>query len=102
MKAFIDSPLLIYLNTVTEPSAGNLYENYIDILNKHKPYTDALVLDKLLNISKKKYGTIKIIEYTVLPYTSVIELSEEKYRQATKNLLNHNHKPSDALHVEQW
>ena len=94
MKAFINSPLLIYLNTAAEPSARILYENYIDILNRYKPYTDVLVLDELLHISKKKYGipyniTTDFIETAILPYT-MIELGEEEYRQAAEYLLNHS------------
>jgi len=41
VKVFIDAPLLIYLNTVTDPKTRILYENfYIDILTKYKLYTD--------------------------------------------------------------
>jgi len=74
VKIFIDVPLLIYLNTVTDPKTRILYENfYIDILTKYKLYTDVLVLDELIYISKKKYGipqriTIEFIESNVLPY----------------------------------
>ena len=46
MKVFIDAPLLIYLNTLTNLRYRILYENfYIEILTKYKPYTDVLVLD---------------------------------------------------------
>ncbi|MCY0891551.1 MAG: type II toxin-antitoxin system VapC family toxin [Pyrobaculum arsenaticum] len=34
-----------------------------------------------------------------MPCISIIELGEEEYKQAAKYLLNHNLKPSDALHV---
>lgn len=105
MKVFIDSPLLIYLNTVTDPKTRILYENfYIDILTRYKPYTDVLVLDELIYISKKKYGiphniTIEFIESNALPYMSVISLGEEEYEQAIKFLLDYNLKPSDSLHL---
>lgn len=57
MKIFIDTSLLIYLNTLTDSRDRILYENfYIDILTKYKPYTDVLVLDELIYISEKKYG----------------------------------------------
>jgi hypothetical protein len=37
VKVFIDAPLLIYLNTVTDPKTRILYENfYIDILTIYK------------------------------------------------------------------
>ncbi|MEM0214102.1 MAG: type II toxin-antitoxin system VapC family toxin [Ignisphaera sp.] len=105
MKVFIDSPLLIYLNTVADPKTRIIYENfYIDILTRYKPYTDVLVLDELIHVSKKKYGipyniTIEFIESNVLPYISVISLGEEEYKQAIKFLLDYNLKPSDSLHL---
>ncbi|MEL9940676.1 MAG: type II toxin-antitoxin system VapC family toxin [Ignisphaera sp.] len=105
MKVFIDSPLLIYLNTVADPKTRIIYENfYIDILTRYKPYTDVLVLDELIHVSKKKYGipyniTIEFIESNVLPYVSVISLGEEEYKQAIKFLLDYNLKPSDSLHL---
>jgi hypothetical protein len=38
VKVFIDAPLLIYLNTVTDPKTRILYENfYIDILTNINP-----------------------------------------------------------------
>ena len=105
MKVFIDSPLLIYLNTVADPKARTIYENfYIDILTRYKPYTDVLVLDEVIHVSKKKYGipyniTVEFIESNVLPYVSVISLGEEEYKQAVKFLLDYNLKPSDSLHL---
>jgi len=48
LKVFIDAPLFIYLNTLTDSRERLLYENfYIDILTRCKPYTDVLVLDGL-------------------------------------------------------
>lgn len=105
MKVFIDSPLLVYLNTVVDPKTRIIYENfYIDILTRYKPYTDVLVLHELIHVSKKKYGipyniTIEFIESNVLPYVSVISLGEEEYKQAIKFLLDYNLKPSDSLHL---
>ncbi|AFL66163.1 type II toxin-antitoxin system VapC family toxin [Desulfurococcus amylolyticus] len=105
MKVFIDSPLLIYLNTMADHKARIIYENfYIDMLTRYKPYTDVLVLDELIYISKKKYGipyniTIEFIESNVLPYISITSLGEEEYKQAIKFLSNYNLKPSDSLHL---
>jgi predicted nucleic acid-binding protein len=89
VKVFIDAPLLIYLNTVTDPKTRILYENfYIDILTRYKSYTDVLVLDELIYISKKngipQRITIEFIESNTLPYINIINLGEEEYRQAIK------------------
>lgn len=105
MKVFIDAPLLIYLNTLTNLRYRILYENfYIEILTKYKPYTDVLVLDELIYISKKKYNipydvSIKFVETNILPYTTVLNLDEEEYEYATEIIVKHNLKPSDALHI---
>ena len=105
MKVFIDAPLLIYLNTLTNLRYRILYENfYIEILTKYKPYTDVLVLDELIYISKKKYNipydvSIKFVETNILPYITVLSLGEEEYKYATEIITKHNLKPSDALHI---
>jgi len=105
LKVFIDTPLLIYLNTLTNLRYRVLYENfYIEILTKHKPYTDVLVLDELLSISKKKYNipynvSVKFVETNILPYITILNLGEEEYKYATEIITKHNLKPSDALHV---
>ncbi len=105
MKAFVDSPLLIYLNTVTNPTTRIIYESfYLDILSKYKLYTDVLVLDEVIYVSKKKYGipyniSIEFIESIVLPYVSIISLGEDEYRLASKLLVEYGLKPSDALHL---
>ena len=105
MKAFVDSPLLIYLNTVTNPTTRIIYESfYLDILSKYKLYTDVLVLDEVIYVSKKKYGipyniSIEFIESIVLPYVSIISPGEDEYRLASKLLVEYDLKPSDALHL---
>ena len=105
MKVFIDAPLLIYLNTLTNSMYRTLYENfYIEILTKYKPYTDVLVLDELIYISKKKYNIpydvpIRFIEMNILPYTTVLDLGEEEYMKATEIITKYDLKPSDALHI---
>ena len=105
MKIFIDAHLLIYLNTLTDSRDRILYENfYIDILTKYKPCTDVLVLDELIYISGKKYGipykiSIEFIQSNILPYTSILSLSEDEYNYAAKILMEYGIKPSDALHL---
>ncbi len=105
MKIFIDAPLLIYLNTLTDPKDRILYENYyIDLLSRYKVFTDALVLDELIYVSKKKYGvpyelSIEFIEAIILPYVNILEIGEEEYGYASKLIIEYNLKPSDALHI---
>ena len=105
MKIFIDSNLLIYLNTTKTPKWRKTYENfYLNLLLNYKAYTDVLVLDELLYISKKKYNipyniTTEFIESIVLPYMEILPLTEKEYQKAAEILKTHNIKPSDALHI---
>ena len=105
MKAFIDAPLLIYLNTLSEPVKRALYENfYMNVLTQYKVYTDVLVLDEVIYVSKKRYGipystTIEFIQSTVIPFITILELGEEEYHKAAEIMREYNIKPSDALHL---
>ena len=105
MKVFIDSPLFIYLNTIADSKDRVPYENsYIDLLTNYKPYTDALVLDELLYVSKRKYGiphdlTVEFIESNIRPYVIILPLGEDEYVKAARLMIEYNLKPSDALRL---
>ena len=105
MKVFIDSPLLIYLNSLANSGVRVVYGDfYIDVLVKYKPYTDVIVLDELLYVSKKKYNvpysvTLEFIRSSILPYIHILNLGEEEFRIAEEQLEKHGLKPSDALHL---
>ncbi|MEM1556527.1 MAG: type II toxin-antitoxin system VapC family toxin [Candidatus Bathyarchaeia archaeon] len=105
MRIFIDSNLLIYLNTLVNRSLRIIYEDfYIRIIEENEPYTDILVLDELIYISQKRYNvpyktTLEFIEEIVKPFVNIISLGEDEYNIAAKVILEHNIKPSDALHL---
>ena len=105
MKAFLDTPLLVYLNTIADDERRTIYENfYLALLDKYKLYTDVLVLDELIYVSRRKYNvpyavTIEFVESIVLPYVTVLKLGEEEYREAAGLITRYNLKPSDALHL---
>jgi len=105
MKVFVDTPLLIYLNTLTDSKDRIPYENlYVEILTRYKPYIDVLVLDELIYVSRRKYGipykvSLDFIRSNILPYVSILNLGEEEYSYAAELLVKHNLKPSDALHL---
>ena len=71
--AFIDANLLIYLNCMKDDDARRPYKTfYLDILKTYATFTDLLVIDELLWISRKKYGvpydiTLDFIRNAVLP-----------------------------------
>ncbi|PDM25911.1 PIN domain nuclease [Candidatus Bathyarchaeota archaeon B24-2] len=105
MKVFIDANLLVYLNTLTTEDVRVIYENfYLNLMAEHRIYTDVLVLDEVIYVSKKRYSvpyvtTLSFIESIVLPYTTVLPLSEDEYKEAAKLIEKYNVKPSDALHI---
>lgn len=53
MKVFIDSNLIIYLNTLVNRSLRIVYGDfYMRIIGENNPYTDVIVLDELIYISR--------------------------------------------------
>jgi len=105
MRVFIDANLLVYLNTLTTEDVRVIYENfYLNLMAEHRIYTDVLVLDEVIYVSKKRYSvpyvtTLSFIESIVLPYTTILPLSEDEYKEAAKLIEKYNVKPSDALHI---
>ncbi|MDJ0270838.1 MAG: type II toxin-antitoxin system VapC family toxin [Aigarchaeota archaeon] len=105
MRIFMDSNLLIYLNAVRAAEARAAYENfYLNLLAENKAYTDVLVLDELLYISKKKYNipynvSIQFIKSIVQPYVEILALGSEEFGKASEIINSYNIKPSDALHA---
>jgi len=105
LRIFIDSPLLIYLNTLKSPELRTAYESfYLDLLSNHRAYSDILVLDELIYISKRKYNvpygvTLNFIESIVLPYVEILPLGLKEFERAAEILKSINIKPSDALHA---
>jgi len=105
LKVFVDAPLLIYLNTLTDEGLRASYTFFYEsLLSRFKAYTDVLVLDEVLYVSHRKYGvpyetSISFIESAVLPYVSVLNLAEREYQVAVEVVKKHEVRPSDALHV---
>jgi len=105
MKLFLDTNLFVYLNSrIPEDIANELDEFYADLTQKHELYTDVLVLDELIHVSKRKYGiaykdTLEFIDDIVLPAVRVLPLTFQDYLTAKGIILQYGLRPSDALHV---
>jgi predicted nucleic acid-binding protein len=105
MKVFIDANLLIYLNATTEASHRRTYDDfYTRLATDNRLYTDILILDDLLYISKKRYGvpndvTKEFIDDIILPITGVSPLGLPDYKIAIDVMNETQMKPSDATHV---
>ncbi len=101
MKVFLDASFLIYLNVYTQ---DNRIERLFAKLISEELYTDVLVIDELLYISKKKYGvpydeTIRFVDDVILPVVDVLPIGLNDYLKARENILKYNLKPSDAIHL---
>jgi len=105
MKIFVDANLLVYLNAVKTPSIRRIYEDfYLNLLSKYKAYTDVLVLDEVIYISRKKYRvpydvTADFIDTIVLPFIEILTLGEPEYKKSVEIIQKYRVKPSDALHT---
>ncbi|MCD6324599.1 MAG: type II toxin-antitoxin system VapC family toxin [Desulfurococcales archaeon] len=103
-KVFVDANLLIYLNTVTNAELRSLLESfYLDLLTRYKAFTDPLVLDELIYVSKVKYGvpydvSLEFIDAVVKPYVVLLPIGEDEFNEAAKAVRDYGMKPSDALH----
>jgi len=105
VRVFLDANLLIYLNTMAEEALRANYEDfYFRLVSEHRLYTDALVLDELLFVSKKKYGvpysvTLDFIKSFVEPFTQLLQIGAEEYGEAEEIIRVYEIRPSDALHL---
>jgi uncharacterized protein len=104
MRIFLDANLLIYLNASMEESRLRYDDFYTELTSNNRLYTNDLVLDELLYISKKKFNvpypaSLEFIENVVLPFVEVLELGLPEYRTSTEIIMKTHLKPSDALHI---
>ena len=97
---FLDANFLVYLNLSHE----EVVDHYLRLLRSEALFTDPLVLDEVIYVSKKKYGvnycdTICFLDEIVLPYVTVLPATVKDYERAREIMLKHSLKPSDAFHV---
>lgn len=104
MRIFLDASFLVYLLIKTPEIAERIVRLYAELTEEHELYTDALVLDEVIHVSKKKYrifyeSSIKFIDEYILPYVDVLPIGLMEYLKAKENMLKYNLKPSDAIHL---
>jgi len=105
MKIFIDASLLIYLNVpMPENQTQLIYSFWKDLLSKHEIFTNLLVLDEVIYISKKKddveqKDTLEFIDHTILPHVEILPMGAELYPFFRLYTIKFSLKPSDALHA---
>ncbi|BAD85187.1 predicted nucleic acid-binding protein, containing PIN domain [Thermococcus kodakarensis KOD1] len=105
MRLLIDTNLFVYLNAnIDDELAERLDRFYAELVRENEAYTNVLVLDELIHVSKRKYGvsypeTISFIEDVVLPAVRVLPITFEDYLTAKEIILKYHLRPSDALHA---
>lgn len=103
--AFVDANLLIYLNCIQQEDERKTYEDlYYNALSSFEVFTDILVLDELIWVSKKKYNvpydlTLSFIRNAVLPYVEILHIDTKILDIFFNVLAKYKLKPSDAIHV---
>jgi len=103
LKIFLDSSFLIYLNASTDESRKPLEQLFKKILSEEL-YTNILVIDETLYISRKKYKipydlTFNFIKHIILPYTEIIPIEKIDLIPIQKYHIKHQIQPSDAIHL---
>jgi len=105
MKIFVDASLLIYLNVKMPEDEAKLIEDFwLNLLLNNLLYTNVLVLDEVIHVSKRKYDvsprdTIDFIDKAVLPYVDVLSIGLSEYLRAKELMVKYGLKPSDSIHV---
>ncbi|CAB50206.1 type II toxin-antitoxin system VapC family toxin [Pyrococcus abyssi] len=105
MKIFLDASFIIYLNVdVPDSLAEKIDALYEQLITSSKLYTDVLVIDEVIHVSRKKYKvpyskTIEMLDDIVIPYVEVLPIGLMEYLKAKENILKYNLKPSDAIHL---
>jgi predicted nucleic acid-binding protein len=105
MKVFVDASLFIYLNVpIPEDQAQLIDSLWKGLLSEHEVFTNLLVLDEVIYVSKKKYNveqeeTLEFIDHTVLPHVELLSIGAELYPFFRLYIAKFGLKPSDALHA---
>ena len=105
MKVFVDASLLVYLNVKMPDDEAKLVEDFwLDLLSNHLLYINALVLDEVIYVSKRKYDvgfkeTIDFVDRAILPYVDVLPIGLNEYLRAKELMVEYGLRPSDSIHV---
>lgn len=97
---FLDANFLIYLNS----GVSEIKEYYIKLLRHGSLFSDPLVLDEVIHVSKKKYGikysdSIEFLDEIILKYSTILPLTMKEYERAKEIMRKYSVKLSDAFHI---
>ena len=103
MKVFLDASYIIYLKY---SESDEIFDYCSNLLRKLKGYdliVNAVVLNEVVWILKKKYGidSEEIFEFLdrFLDFVTIVPLDARDYEFMREFIMKYNLKPSDALHA---
>ncbi len=105
MKVFVDAGLFIYLNVPMREEQAQLVDSFWrNLLSEHEVFTNLLVLDEVIYVSKRKYDveqedTLEFIDRVALPRVELLPVGAELYPFFKLYVANFCLKPPDALHA---
>lgn len=105
MKIFVDASLIIYLNVRLPDEEAEIIDSFwLDLVSNNILYTNVLVLDEAIYVSKKKYNveyddTIELIDKAIIPYVNILPIRIDEYVKAKEIMRKYKLKPSDAIHI---
>jgi len=105
MKIFVDASLIIYLNVRLPDEEAEIIDSFwLDLVSNNILYTNVLVLDEAIYVSKKKYNveyddTIELIDKAIIPYVNILPIRTDEYVKAKEIMRKYKLKPSDAIHI---
>jgi predicted nucleic acid-binding protein len=79
-------------------------DRFFKSLLKEHLFTNMLVLDETLHVSRRRYTvpyavTMEFLRRAFLPYTEIIPIAEEDLKATERYLTKYDVKPSDAIHL---
>ena len=104
MKIFIDANLMIYLNASTDEKTRHRIDTFFMNMLKEELYTNMLVIDEVLYVSRIKFNvpyeiTFGFLDGVILPYVEIIPVDRIDYEAVKEFIDTFDLRPSDAIHV---
>ena len=85
-ESVVDASLLVYLNVPMPKEQARLVESFWEeLLREHSLYTNLLVFNEVIHVSKKRYGvehgeTLEFLDRVVLPHVELLPVGADLYR----------------------
>ena len=105
MRVFADASLFVYLNVPMPDEHARLVDSFWrSLLTEHEVFTNLLVLDEVVYVSRRKYGveekeTLEFVDQAILPHVELLPIGADLYQLFKLYVVEFGLRPSDALHA---